>query len=326
MTIRTYLLLLIGLAGALGVSLSSIQRYTSQRQASSQRSLLAAEEVHSKVILCDQNIQTLATVCNLVFYSNQQVGQGPVTLIRFIEDQLKELQPSIQGDPMFVQANQRLEGKIQAIDKNLLALDGLIRELEKQGGVFKDMAFSQAYLEKDFQNAITPIVELLQNFSETAQSSFQTLSQSEDAPRDAAQKNLLVNLIRNQADALNQLINTVCQQGQPDNSPLQLEYEKLMDSISLSMRGLVDLSETTLERNRFLSEQTGVKNKSLLWGASLLFVLCLVGGFWWVKRGISSPLLQLSVAAEKAVHSHEPYEGYDSGAREIKISIDRSCI
>ena len=44
MTIRTYLLLLIGLAGALGVSLSSIQRYTSQRQASSQRSLLAAED------------------------------------------------------------------------------------------------------------------------------------------------------------------------------------------------------------------------------------------------------------------------------------------
>ena len=205
MTIRTYLLLLIGLAGALGVSLSSIQRYTSQRQASSQRSLLAAEEVHSKVILCDQNIQTLATVCDLVFYSNQQVGQGPVTLIRFIEDQLKELQPSIQGDPMFVQANQRLEGKIQAIDKDLLALDGLIREVEKQGGVFKDMAFSQAYLEKDFQNAITPIVELLQNFSQTAQSSFQTLSQSEDA----AQKNLLVNLIRNQADALNSSIRCV---------------------------------------------------------------------------------------------------------------------
>ena len=325
MTIRTYLLLLIGLAGALGVSLSSIQRYTSQRQASSQRSLLAAEEVHSKVILCDQNIQTLATVCDLVFYSNQQVGQGPVTLIRFIEDQLKELEPSIQGDPMFVQANQRLEGKIQAIDKDLLALDGLIREVEKQGGVFKDMAFSQAYLEKDFQNAITPIVELLQNFSETAQSSFQTLSQSEDAPRDAAQKNLLVNLIRNQADALNQLINTVCQQGQPDNSPLQLEYETLMESISLSMRGLVDLSETSLERNRFQSEQTGIKNKSLLWGASLLFVLCLVGGFWWVKRGISSPLLQLSVAAEKAVHSHEPYEGYDSGAREIQ-NLNRSLM
>ena len=321
MTIRTYLLLLIGLAGALGVSLSSIQRYTSQRQASSQRSLLAAEEVHSKVILCDQNIQTLATVCDLVFYSNQQVGQGPVTLIRFIEDQLKELQPSIQGDPMFVQANQRLEGKIQAIDKDLLALDGLIREVEKQGGVFKDMAFSQAYLEKDFQNAITPIVELLQNFSQTAQSSFQTLSQSEDA----AQKNLLVNLIRNQADALNQLINTVCQQGQPDNSPLQLEYETLMESISLSMRGLVDLSETSLERNRFQSEQTGIKNKSLLWGASLLFVLCLVGGFWWVKRGISSPLLQLSVAAEKAVHSHESYEGYDSGAREIQ-NLNRSLM
>ena len=325
MTIRTYLLLLIGLAGALGVSLSSIQRYTSQRQASSQRSLLAAEEVHSKVILCDQNIQTLATVCDLVFYSNQQVGQGPVTLIRFIEDQLKELQPSIQDDPMFVQANQRLEGKIQAIDKDLLALDGLIREVEKQGGVFKDMAFSQAYLEKDFQNAITPIVELLQNFSETAQSSFQTLSQSEDAPRDKAQKNLLVNLIRNQADALNQLINTVCQQGQPDNSPLQLEYERLMESISSSMRGLVDLSETSLERNRFQSEQTGTKNKSLLWGASLLFVLCLFGGFWWVKRGISSPLLQLSVAAEKAVHSQEPYKGYDSGAREIQ-NLNRSLM
>ena len=180
-----------------------------QSAAGKQSTLLAAEEVHSKVILCDQNIQTLATVCDLVFYSNQQVGQGPVTLIRFIEDQLKELQPSIQGDPMFVQANQRLEGKIQAIDKDLLALDGLIREVEKQGRVFKDMAFSQAYLEKDFRNAITPIVELLQNFSQTAQSSFQTLSQSEDA----SSKNLLVNLIRNQADALNQLINTVCQQG-----------------------------------------------------------------------------------------------------------------
>ena len=59
MTIRTYLLLLIGLAGALGVSLSSIQRYTSQRQASIQRSLLASEEVYSKVMLCDQNIQIL---------------------------------------------------------------------------------------------------------------------------------------------------------------------------------------------------------------------------------------------------------------------------
>ena len=325
MTIRTYLLLLIGLAGALGVSLSSIQRYTSQRQASSQRSLLASEEVYSKVMLCDQNIQTLATVCDLVFYSNQQVGQGPVTLIRFIEDQLKELQPSIQGDPTFVQDNQRLAGKIQAIDEGLLALDGLIREVEKKGGVFKDMAFSEAYLEKDFQNAIRPIVQLLKNFSETAQSSFQTLSQSEDAHRDAAQKNRLVNLIRNQSDTLNQLINTVCQLGQPDNSPLQLEYEALMESISLSMRGLVDLSETSLERNRFQSEQTGIKNKSLLWGASFLFVLCLIGGFWWVKRGISSPLLQLSVAAEKAVHSHEPYKGYDAGAREIQ-NLNRSLM
>ena len=50
MTIRTYLLLLIGLAGALGVSLSSIQRYTSQRQASSQRSLLAAEDGPESVL------------------------------------------------------------------------------------------------------------------------------------------------------------------------------------------------------------------------------------------------------------------------------------
>ena len=137
-------------------------------------------------------------------------------------------------------------------------------------------------------------------------------------------KNLLVNLIRNQADAPNQLINTVCQQGQPDNSPLQLEYETLMESISLSMRGLVDLSETSWSGIVFKVNKPG-SNKSLLWGASLLFVLCLVAVFGG-SNGDLQPLLQLSVAAEKAVHSHEPYEGYDSGLAKFKISIDRSCI
>ena len=68
---------------------------------------------------------------------------------------------------MFVQANQRLEGKTRPLIRTCLPWMAFPRS-GKQGGVFKDTAFSQAYLEKDFQNAITPIVELLPSFSNRA--------------------------------------------------------------------------------------------------------------------------------------------------------------
>ena len=280
----TYLLLLIGLAGALGVSLSSIQRYTSQRQASSQRSLLAAEEVHSKVILCDQNIQTLATVCDLVFYSNQQVGQGPVTLIRSLRISSRNCNLPFRAIPCSFKPISGLREN-PAIDNDLLALDGLIREVEKQGGVFKDMAFSQPIWRKISRTPSRRSWSSCKTFSNRA-TSFQTLSQSEDA----AQKSF------GESDPQSGRCPQPTHQygvpaGQPDS--IAAEYETLMESISLSMRGLVDLSETSLERNRFQSEQTGIKNKSLLWGASL--AICLVPG-WRFLVGQTGDLQPLASA------------------------------
>lgn len=317
MKIRTYLLILVVLAGVSGFLLSFAQQLTGARRQSVQDSVFRVTQFNEQVELLNNSVETLNLNLVEVFVYNRPVLNGYRKNITAIQEQLEKLAEAAQAFSGLRRDEVPPGSYIGSLIVQLTDLDRLLEQAENLKDQEPELELPQGMLLADLLDNLQAVVGDQSQFYQEAKMAFK--SHQTESPNEVNLKDLsqIINKIIDKEAEAQGLLNAIMIQV-PRKHPLGEKYDSLIDSTNENVSSLEEWSSRSLKQAELKALQTDQTNRRLLTWTSVAFVILLFFGFWWGARRISSPLLQLSEAAEKAVQSGEPYQVQPAGALEIQ--------